>query len=444
MLSIHQSALLGVAGNAPAYGVGIATSTIIATSSNSAPLAVLICGFAMIGILIAYQRLNDLDPNCGAAFHWVGKHIHPIAGFLAGWCLLVALQFFMISAMVAAGQAVADLAGIDSATNKLLIFAVGFLILILVTIPSLLGASVFGRFQSLLTSIELMIVTVIAVSVIVQNGAGIERYLIDQFRGDNYALNANDLSKGIVVAVFFFWGWDVIFNLSEETIETRKTSADAALYTVAVLILIYFTFTVLGASLLTEPDAANPGQNVLITFAHKALPAPYGNIALVAFLISVIGSLDASIIQFSRTLLSKSRSGILDRRFGQVSFRFGVPTFAILATVCLATVLMAVSYFSGTVAEIIVAGVAGSAVFVAYYYGFAGLACALFFAKRENRRGIRDAIYVLWPLAASTILILCAIFSAKDFGTITTVTVSSAFALGLGLAMFSHQFLSYK
>lgn len=441
-LSIRQSALLGVAGNAPAYGVGIATATIAAISAEAASVAVLICGFAMVGILIAYQKLNESDPNCGAAYHWVGRIIHPFAGFLAGWSLLVALEFFMVSAMLAAGQSVVDLLGLDQVAGKYLIYFLAVAILLMVTIPSLLGASVFGRFQSLLTIIELAIVAFIAVSALYQSGSSVISYVPRLLSIDSIQ-NAHALTKGIVVAVFFFWGWDVIFNLSEETLETRTNSAIAALYTLLILIAIYSVFTLLTVSLLSDVELAGSGQNALIAIANKAFPAPYGNIALVAFLISVIGSLDASIIQFSRTLLSKSRDGIFSRNFQSISPQFGVPTFGILFTVVLATILTTVSFFSGTVGEIISAGVAGSAVFVACYYGLAGLACSVFFARQRNESGIRYATYVLWPAIASTLLIVCAITSAMDFGMVTTVTVFAAIALGIVFAIIHYKTLAY-
>ena len=442
-LSLAQSTLLGVAGNAPAYGVGIATAAMVASSAHAAPVAVLICGAAMAGILIAYQRLNELEPNCGAAYAWVAKLVHPVAGFLAGWSLLVALEFFMVSAMLAAGQTIAGLFGLDPVSGKLVAFVLALAVLLLVTIPSLFGASVFGRFQAILTLLELSILAVIAVSAFYQNGAEVVR-LLPRFLGREDAFDLNGLGNGVVIAVFFFWGWDVIFNLAEETLETRRNSAVAALYTVVLLILLYFTFTALAIALVSESDLGKPGQNVLLAIANKILPSPYGDIAVAAFLISLVGSLDASIIQFSRTLLSMSRDGVFSRRFAQVSRRSGVPTFGVLATVALAGIMTSISFFSATVNEIIAAGVTGSAVFVTVYYVLAGLACATFFFRENRVRGTRHLAYVLCPAMASIVLIACAVLAATEFSMVVLGIVSVAFIAGLVTALFQNGMFGFK
>jgi len=432
-LSLTQSTLMGVAGNAPAYGVGIATSTIVVSSAHAAPLAVVICGLAMVGILIAYQKLNADEPDCGAAYAWVGHVFHPAAGFLAGWSLLVALEFFMVSAMLVAGQTAADLLGLDHTANKPLVYALGLGILGLVTIPSLLGAGIFGRFQSVLTIIELSILAAIAFVALFQHGGAIVEALPDLLaKGSAFDLTA--ISKGVVIALFAFWGWDVVFNLSEETVETRRNSAAAALNTVVLLILIYVGFTTLAVLVLSEADMAGSSQNALLAIAHKVMPAPYGSLALIAFLISLIGSLDASIIQFSRTLLSGSRDGVFSTRLAHTSPRFGVPTFGIVVTVALAGMLTLLSYFSGTVNEIIAAGVAGSAILVAFYYGLAGFACAAFFLRNKPEGRIQFLLHVAWPAIASLVLVACAVFVALEFGLLTSAIVLAAFVAGLAVA----------
>jgi amino acid transporter len=432
-LSLVESTLIGVAGNAPAYGVGVATATLIAAASDSGPLAVLICGFLMLGILVAYQKLNEEDPNCGAAYAWVARLMHPRAGFLAGWCLLVALEIFMVSAMLAAGQIVVNLIGLDPALNKPLIYLIGLAFLVTVTIPALLGASVFGKFQSFFTAVELVLVAVVAGVAYVSFPGSVVNKLSD-FLPFASTFGIGSIAKGVVVAVFFFWGWDVIFNLNEETSETRRNSAIAGRNTMAILIAIYVGFAVLASSMLTSEDMKMADQNLLLAIANKIFPEPFGSIAVIAFLISILGSLDASLIQFSRTLLSTSRDGVITKSLSHTSESFGVPVYAILMSVSIAVLLSVMSFASGTVNDSIAAGVAGSAIFVACYYGLAGIACAMFFLRRGSARRFDALVYVVWPVGSSIALVACAIFAASDFGPLTSSILVGAFSIGLGVA----------
>src|SRR5215472_1440380 len=49
--------------------------------------AVLLAMIAMLLTAISYGHMARLHPQAGSAFTYVGKEIHPSAGYLAGWCM---------------------------------------------------------------------------------------------------------------------------------------------------------------------------------------------------------------------------------------------------------------------------------------------------------------------------------------------------------------------
>src|SRR5579864_6504418 len=49
--------------------------------------AVLLAMFAMLLTAFSYGHMARLHPQAGSAFTYVGKEIHPGAGYLAGWCM---------------------------------------------------------------------------------------------------------------------------------------------------------------------------------------------------------------------------------------------------------------------------------------------------------------------------------------------------------------------
>src|SRR5580700_158304 len=49
--------------------------------------AVLLAMVAMLLTAISYGHMARLHPQAGSAFTYVGKELHPGAGYLAGWCM---------------------------------------------------------------------------------------------------------------------------------------------------------------------------------------------------------------------------------------------------------------------------------------------------------------------------------------------------------------------
>src|SRR5260221_9944092 len=51
--------------------------------------AVLIGMVAMLFTAISYGRMARVYPSAGSAYTYVGQEIHPVAGFLTGWSMLL-------------------------------------------------------------------------------------------------------------------------------------------------------------------------------------------------------------------------------------------------------------------------------------------------------------------------------------------------------------------
>ncbi|CAN5465429.1 hypothetical protein BH09ACT7_BH09ACT7_51930 [soil metagenome] len=73
--------------------VPIAPWAIFGTVYNSAggmvPLVYLIGLVAMVFTALAYAQMAKSFPLAGSVFSYVGRGIHPAAGFFAGWAILL-------------------------------------------------------------------------------------------------------------------------------------------------------------------------------------------------------------------------------------------------------------------------------------------------------------------------------------------------------------------
>src|SRR5215510_3218933 len=50
---------------------------------------VLIAMFAMLCTALSYGRMARAYPAAGSAYTYVGKEVHPVLGYLTGWCMLL-------------------------------------------------------------------------------------------------------------------------------------------------------------------------------------------------------------------------------------------------------------------------------------------------------------------------------------------------------------------
>jgi amino acid transporter len=429
-VSIAQSALIGIAGNAPSYSIAISTGALLSAATGLAPALIFYCGFVVLGILLAYRRLNQEQTSAGAAYTWVSQILHPTLGFFAGWCLLVASLLFIVSASLPAGKAVVMTIDPAFGENKVLVTAVAMGLLIAVSVAVVRGMEVVGRLQSILTGLELALIGVIAIALMWNFGSEIfTARTLDGFLLRN--LDLKTFADGIVIAIFLYWGWDVIFNIAEETRDGHRNTGRAGLIVLIALIVIFTFYATAAVSLITEEEIKASGDNAIFAIAAKVFPQPFDTIAIATFFLSTIGAMEASLLQFSRTVLAKARDGRMSARLGNLHTEWQTPVVAIVLDVVIVAVLLIGSLFVTGVEEAIQAGITATGILVAYYYGFAGIACAVYFMRKKNLGLVDRLLYVVWPILSVLVLVLAAVLSTLQFSKLAAGTVVFSLALGV-------------
>ena len=426
-----QAALIGVAGNAPAYTIAVGSAALLAAAGPGAPAALLLCAAVTLGILLAYARLNAEHPDAGAAYAWVGAHLHPVAGFFAGWCVMMSSIIFMISGLLPAGKATLLILAPAYAGHKSLVFALAAGWLAVITAIVARGTELLGRVQSAMTVLELGLLLLIVAGVFTSPATF--NFAILRHGLDPGSFTPEGIAKGLVVAVFIYWGWDVIFNLGEETKDAETNSARAGILALLLLTAVFVFFAALVATTLAPGDLEAAGGNALFVLADRLLPKPLGYLAVLAFLLSVLGGMEASIVSFSRTVLANARDGRLPRLFGRLQSRSGSPAIATVLGSGIVLVLLLISAAFQTVDEAISASIDATSIVVAAYYAMAALACAAFFRRKREPRAHAVAIYVVWPLASAAIFLGAALITLIDLSAPALSVLSLGVALGLGV-----------
>ena len=434
-LGTYLSAILGIAGNAPAYSIAVTTSTLVAASGWLSPWVMAFCGLLMFGIAGSYRRLNAHRVSGGAAFTWVSDLVNPVVGFLSGWSLLVASILFLVSASLPAAQTLLSFTGSSVIESKLVVAGVAAVIIVGMAFLAKAGVFSIGRVQAVLTIIELLVLLMIligcllaasdaAVTSIVQSGKNITTYSVDAF------------AKGIVVAVFFYWGWDVVFNASEETKHSEVRSGRAAYIAMLSLVILFTAYSAFAVEIVSEKSLEDAQGNMLLALSRRVLPSGVAEVALLAFLLSTIGAISASFVQFSQTLFAQSRAGYFRRFFARSGDSTSSPWSAIAFDAVVAFIILLAATLSTTIDGAVQATIAASSVLVAFYYGATALACAAF--EKRLHRGI-SVRHSGAPIVAACVLIGAAVYSAFAFSMLTLVMVAATYVVGLAIAFSGRQ-----
>ena len=404
--------------------------TLIGAVGVLAPASLAYCGLLVLGIVFAYMHLNRLSPNAGASYAWVtqifGRHL----GFFAGWTLLVSAALFMVSATIPAASATLLLVAPGLLASQLAVTTCAVLWLLLVTAMIVTGIRLTGKVQVVMTSIELLILLVLSITAMIKFGP----HALHQLSWHTFAPSAFDptsFASGAIIALFFFWGWDVSLNLTEETKDSRKSPGIGAVAAMLVTISAFTAFAAVTLTVLSDAEISRSGTNVVFDIANKLLPAPWSYIAVLALMLSSIGNLETSMLQFTRTMFAQSRDGTLDQRWSQVHATWGTPHLATFLIAAIGMILLISSLSSQSIAEVMKASINIIGVQAAYYYGLAGLACVWQFRRVSLRSPGNVLTMLLLPLLSAAALWWAAVMTMISFDWITALIAAGSLVLGL-------------
>jgi len=428
-LGLIHSLAMGIAGSAPTFSISATMVTLIGAVGVLAPASLIYCGFIVIGIVFAYMHLNTHSPNAGASYSWVTAIFGRKLGFFAGWSLLVASALFMVSATIPAGAATLLLISPALADSQIAVTLCAITWLVVVTAVVVKGIKLTGKVQVIMTMTELAILFIVAIAAIVEFGPH-ALHTISWHEFSPFAFSPSTFANGAIIALFFFWGWDVSLNLTEETKDSKKSPGLGAIGAMLVIMAAFTAFAAVTLMVLSDDEITKSGTNIVFDVANKLFPKPWSYIAVLALMLSTIGNLETSILQFSRTMFAQSRDGILDKRWSHVHDKWLTPHWATFLIAAIGLILLISSLTSDSIAAVMKASINIIGVQAAYYYGLAGLACAWHF-RRDCAHSASNAVtMMILPVASAIALWWAAVMSIMTFDFITSVIAIGSMLLG--------------
>ena len=429
-LGLVDSIVMGIAGTAPAYSIEITTSTIIATAGLLSPASVLVCGLVMFGIAFSFINLNKSVPHAGTSYAWVSMIFGKTFGFLAGWALLVLCCIFMVSAVIPAANATLLIFKPELMNDVNWVTGVAAIWLTAISFIVMKGVKLTSRVQIMMTIIEAIILfAIIVMSFVVFPLHPVNAFSWQWFNPFNFS--PGTFANGALVAIFFYYGWDVTMNLSEETKDPNKTPGRAAFWSMIFLIIFFLIFICIVQLGLTNEEIQYYNTNIIFAIAEKLFGKTWGYLAIIAVLLSTIGTVETQIVQFTRTLFAKSRDGVLHKRYATLHTKWQTPHIAIMCIWGVGLVLLFISSYLPTINVILQDSISALGFQICFYLGLTGLACAWHFRKMIHNGTVWQSItHVFWPFVSGLFLFFIAAYSVQNFDLVTNLVGIGGIVIG--------------
>lgn len=429
-LGVAESVIMGIAGTAPAYSIAATTALIVGTVGVLSVGSILYCGLIMFGMMLAFINLNKMNPDAGASFAWVRQVFGPTWGFFTGWGLIVASVVFMVTATVPAAQATLKILSPDHVESTGWVTATAAIWLTLISAVVGRGIKHASFAQVLFTIIETAIVLLIIV-------AGLYYFWnqpahipsLSWFSPTSFT--AETFASGALVAIFFYWGWDVTMNLGEETIDgVPQPAGRGAFWSMVNLIVFFIVMLTVVLIVLSDQEIADADTNVMFAVADKLFPQPWGYLAVVSTILSTIGTIETQILCFTRSMFSMSRADILHSRYAKVHPEWQTPVTATVLIWALGLVLLLGFSYLPAVETILNTSLTAIGLQICFYMSIAGAASVWHYRAMISGGAMNALTHVIWPGLATAFMVFIGFYSMKDLDWLTIGVGVGGIALG--------------
>ncbi|HEY2175473.1 MAG TPA: APC family permease [Mycobacteriales bacterium] len=397
-LGLLSSIVIGVASTAPAYSLAATLGFIVVAIGLQTPTIVILAFVPMLFVAIGYSELNKADPDCGTTFTWATRAFGPKTGWLGGWAIVAADVLVMASLAQIAGQygfLLFNADGIGHNPTSGWVLLVGVLWIVVMTYICYRGIEVSAMFQRILLSIELTMLLIFAAVALIKVGTGNAPavHLTPSWNWFNpfHIASFSTFIGGILLMLFIYWGWDTTVAINEETKDSKRTPGRAAILSTVILLVTYVIVTLaaqsyagIGTKGIGLGNVANQGDvlSVLGTsvFGSSTVGSVFTHLLIFMVLTSAAASTQTTILPTARTTLSMAVYRAIPRIFAKMHPRYLTPSVStVVMGVASIIVYAAMNYQSG--GTIIADSVTAIGLFIAFYYGLTGFACAWYYRK---------------------------------------------------------------
>ena len=390
-----SSVVIGVASTAPGYSLAATLGFVAAAVALQSPAILVISFIPMFLVAGGYYYLNKADPDCGTSFSWVTKAMGPHLGWIAGWTIVVADIIVMANLAQIAGLYSFELFGWTAAAESTVaVTAVGVLWIAIMTAIVVIGIELSARTQVGLLAAEIVTLALFSVVALIKvySGDAPDASIHPSLSWINpFSLSPSEISAGMLLAVFIYWGWDTTATVNEETEDPGEAPGKATVISTLILLGVYLVVAVAAQSYAGIENLIANQEDVLSSLGTEVFGSPLDKILIIAVLTSAAASTQTTILPTARTTLSMARAKAMPQSLGKVHPRFLTPHISTI----LMGVLSVVWYVGLTIfsEDILFDSLAALGLMIAFYIGITGFACTIYY-RRELLRSVKNFFFI--------------------------------------------------
>ena len=406
IVSLPQSVVIGVATSAPGQSTAVALAGMVAVAAYATGPAILLSMLPMLAIALCYQRLNLWNQNCGGPYVWVARAINPYVGYLVGWSMLVGFVLGSVSNILPLGPAMLSFTGLDTSGTVGNVLTATVFGLVLTAIAAI-GIRTTARFQLAIASIEYVVLLVFSGiafwAVFVEHRAGTVHPSMSWIHLSGVG-GKGSLAGAMLIAIFLFTGWDATIYINEETTRKRINPGKAAIISVAILGPVFAWLFVSFQGVVPAGKLQAHATDALPYLAQVLVGSGWSKFMVLAVVLSVLGTTQATIVSTSRVTYSMGTDRLLPQAFGKVNRRFRTPMFATIFWGLIMVVVADLYVLWSSLANAFNYVVNAEAIAFTIFYIFTALATTWYY-RSLLRRSVGDLVLVgIFPLGGAAVL----------------------------------------
>ncbi len=393
--------ILGLLFIGPAAAVGL-FGVLDAKTDGATPLVYLVATIVMGFTAYSYAIMSSAIPKAGAVYAYASAGIHPKAGFLAGWVILLDYLFIPAVAYLFTGISLNSI----FPNIPVWIWTIGAVLLTT-------GLNLAGVKKSSKAAMVVLIAEVLVLGIILVLGTyvlvtvGPNRPWLSPFTGLTHQIDWGVIFAGVSIAVLSYLGFDAIATFAEENGGKKQVIGKATVGCLIVAGLLFMLQTYIGA--LLSPYSAQYLQ------AHPQLQGKaYYDLINTQLgdwlghslaLVKAVGAAFSAMVgqaAASRLIFSMARDKRLPTVFAKIGAKSGVPTVAIItaAVVNMALAVIAANQANGLDKLVSLVDIGALTGFIMLHLSVIGY----FFVKQKQRNLSGIIKYLGVPLIGIAVL----------------------------------------
>jgi APA family basic amino acid/polyamine antiporter len=366
LIKTHDLVLLTI-GMVIGSGIFLVPGLVLRQSGGVVWLAALVWliggGLSVLGAL-SYAELGAMRPSAGGLYVYIREIFGDRAAFLFGWSMFLIIGSGAVATLAVAFATYAgELVSLSPTASK----ALSVLLIAIIAIVNVSGTPSSLRFQRLTTWGKLV-------------GLGVLSAILSIF-GHATASSATDslfpisgnsfsgVALALVSALWAYEGWQWTTFSASEVVKPQTTLPRGLLLGTLVLVVVYLAANT--AYLRALGPARLAGSTRVAADALDAVGLPQlARFVAILIMVSIASAANATLMTTSRVYYAMANDGLFFRSFARLSPVSCVPTIAIVASACWASVLAVTGTFQQLLSWVVTIGWAFYALGAACLFGY--------------------------------------------------------------------------